>query len=119
MHMFPKDYLRDRLILLLISINSFFVLIGTILILLRLSSGRGSSFIVQYRSNLGISAYKAGNLVDILAFIVFLISVYFLNLFLSTKVYGRHRNYSITVLGLGALLMLLAIIVSNALLVLR
>jgi hypothetical protein len=117
--MFPKNYLQDRLVLLLLSINSFFAVIGTILILLRLGSGRGGSYIVEYRANLGISAYSAGKVTDILAFVLFLILVFGMNTLLSVKVYQHHRNYSITVLGLGALLMLLAIIVSNALLVLR
>ncbi len=117
--MFPKDYLQDRLVLLLLSLNSFFAVIGTILVFLRLGSGRGSSYIVEFRSNLGISAYKAGKITDILAFVVFLIVVFGINMVLSAKVYDHHRNYSVMVLSLGALLMLLAIIVSNALLVLR
>jgi uncharacterized membrane protein YbhN (UPF0104 family) len=114
-----KKYLHDRLILLLLSINSFFVIIGSILILLRLDGGSKGIYWVQYRANLGIDAHQAGQLADILAFIVFLIVVFGMNVLLSVKAYQHHRNYSLTVLGLGSLLMFLTIIVSNLLLDLR
>jgi hypothetical protein len=113
-----KNYLRDRIVLLLLSVNAFFVLLGTTLILLRLSSGQGS-YITEYRANLGISAYTAGKASDMLVFILFLFVVFTMNFLLSSKVYGRHRSYSLAILGLGSLLSLLAIIVSNALLILR
>lgn len=116
----PKNYLHDRLVLLLLTINSFFVVIGSILILLRLDGGSKGTYWVQYRANLGtIDAHQAGRLIDILAFIVFFVVVFGMNIMLSVKAYKHHRNYALTVLGLGALLMFLTIIVSNLLLDLR
>jgi hypothetical protein len=115
----PKNYLHDRVVLLLLSVNSFLTLLGTILIFWRMSSGRSSSYIIEYRANLGISAYKAGKISDILAFVVFLFFILAMNTILSIRIYGHHRNYALTILGLGTRLGLLAIIVSNALLVLR
>lgn len=115
----PKNYLRDRIVLLLLSVNAFLTLLGTTLILLRLGSGRGSSYIIEYRANLGISAYTAGKAVDILIFILFLFFMFGMNFLLSIRVYGHHRSYALTILGMGTLLSLLTIIVSNALLVLR
>ncbi|MCA9330189.1 hypothetical protein KDA11_06070 [Candidatus Saccharibacteria bacterium] len=113
-----KKFFRDRIVLLLLSINAFCALLGTILILLRLSNGQGS-YIIQYRANLGISAYTAGKAGDMLIFILFLFVVLIINTLLSVKIYGRHRSYALTILGLGDLLSLLAVIVSNALLILR
>jgi hypothetical protein len=115
----PKNYLSDRTLLLFLTINSFLTALGTVLILWRLSGGQGSNYIVTYRANLGISAYSGGQVIDILAFIVFLFLVLIMNTVMSMKVYTHHRYYAVIVLGLGTLLSLLAIIVSNALLILR
>lgn len=115
----PKNYFSDRTILLFLTINSFLTILGSSLILWRLSAGQSSNFIVTYRANLGISAYYGGQALDILAFIAFLVIVLLANTLMSMKVYSHHRSYAIIVLGLGSLLGLLATIVSNALLVLR
>jgi hypothetical protein len=115
----PKNYLHDRLVLLLLSINSFMLVLGTTLILLRLDGGSKGIYWVQYRANLGIKAHQAGSLTDILAFVVFLFIIFGLNSALSMKAYRHHRNYAVMVLGLGTLLMFLTVIVSNSLLDLR
>lgn len=115
----PENYVHDRLVLLLLSINSFFAVLGSILIFLRLDSGSNGIYWAQYRANLGISAHIPGKVTDILSFVVFLVLIFGMNTILSMKVYKRHRNYALTILGLGALLMFLTIIVSNLLLDLR
>lgn len=114
----PKGYIHDRLILLLLTVNSFLAVLGSILILLRLEPGRNQGYIVQNRTNLGISAYKFGHASDILAFIAFLAIILVIGIILSIKVYPIHRQFAVTILGMGLLLTILAIIVSNALLVL-
>lgn len=113
-----NKYLHDRLILILLTVNSFFTLLGSALILLRLSSSSGVIW-SAYRSNLGISPYTPGKTVDILGFILFLVVIFGMNTILSVKVYQHHRNYAVAVLGLGTLLIFMTIIISNALLVLR
>ena len=115
----PKNYLSDRTILLFLTVNSFLTVLGSSLILWRLGSGQGSNYIVEYRANLGISAYNGGQVLDILAFIAFFVLVLVMNTLMSMKVYSHHRYYAVIVLGLGSLLGLLGIIVSNALLILR
>ena len=115
----PKKYIHDRLVLLYLSISGFLAVIGSLLILVRLDSGDKGIYWAQYRSNLGISAYIPGDVMDILAFVVFLLFIFGMNTLLSKKVYSHHRNYSVTVLSLGTLLMVLTIIVSNLLLDLR
>lgn len=115
----PKKYLHDRLVLLILSIQTFFALLGSVLILLRLGSGQKGVYWAQYRANLGIGAHIPGKITDLLAFVLFFIIVLGVNTILSAKAYAHHRNYALTVLGLGTLLMVLSIIVSNLLLDLR
>lgn len=117
----PKRYLHDRLILLLVSINIFLAFLCVVLILLHLSSGQGGNgpYIVQYRSNLGISAFKTGSVTSLLGFIAYAVIVCTTNVLLSIRVYHLRRQLSLAILTLGILLLLLALIVSNALLVLR
>ena len=114
-----RKYLHDHFILLLLSINAFLALAGSIFMLIRLSSSHGSSYIVQYRSNLGINDFKTGSVVELLSFIAFAALVLVVHATLSLRAYHIHRQLAIAILGLGILLLTLMIIVSNALLVLR
>lgn len=114
-----KKYFHDHLVLLLLSVNAFLALAGSIFILVRLSTSHGNGYIVQYRANLGINAFKTGSVVDLLSFVGFAALVLAIHTSLSLRVYHIHRQLAIFVLSLGILLLLLAIIVSNALLVLR
>jgi hypothetical protein len=115
----PKKYFHDHFVLLLLSINVFLALAGSLFILLRLSTSHGTGYIVQYRSSLGIDAFKTGSVVDILALVVFAILVLAINIMLSLGAYKVHRQLAIAILAMGILLLTLTIIVSNALLVLR
>jgi hypothetical protein len=114
-----KKYFQDHLILLLLSINAFLTFATVVLVLTRLSSGHGSSYIVQYRSSLGINAFKTGGVSDLLGFILFAFTVLIVHTALSLRTYPVNRQLSIVILSLGILLLLLAMIISNALLVLH
>ena len=114
----PKSYFHDRVVLLLLSINVFLGLLSSLLVLLRLDSNRGN-YIIQYRANLGISAFSTGHTSEILAFIAFALLVVGVHFVLSLRIYQTHRPVAISILGLGILLLIISIIVSNALLVLR
>ena len=94
-------------------------LAASIFMLLRLSTNHGNGYIVQYRSNLGIDAFKTGSVGELLSFIGFALLVLAIHFVLSMRAYRIHRQLAVTILGLGVLLLLLTIIVSNALLVLR
>ncbi|HEX3568657.1 MAG TPA: hypothetical protein VHT70_03205 [Candidatus Saccharimonadales bacterium] len=116
----PKNYFHDKMILLLGSVNVFLAAACTLLVLLRVGVGQGSNgYIAQYRANLGISRFKTGDVADLLSFIAFALIILAFNVILSMRTYHLRRELSLVVLGLGALLLLLATIVSNALLVLR
>jgi hypothetical protein len=114
-----KKYFHDHFVLLLLSVNAFLAVAGSIFILLRLSSSHGNGYIVQYRSSLGINAFKTGSVVDLLSFIAFAALVLATHTMLSLRAYQIHRQLAIAILSLGVLLLTLTIIISNALLVLR
>jgi len=114
-----KKYFHDHLVLLLLSSNAFLAVAGSIFILLRLSTSHGSGYIVQYRSSLGINAFKTGGVADLLSFIAFALLVFTIHTALSIRAYHIHRQLSIAILYLSILLLVLTIIISNALLVLR
>lgn len=114
-----KKYFNDHLVLLLLSINAFLAIAGSIFILLRLSTSHGNGYIVQYRASLGINAFKTGTLVDLLSFVVFALIVLAVNSGLSWRSYQINRQLSIAVLTLGILILSLTIIISNSLLALR
>ena len=115
----PKKYYHDHLVLLLLSVNAFLALAGSIFILLKLATSHGNSYIVQYRPSLGVNSYKSGGVADSLSFIAFAILVLVTCIMLSLRAYRIHRQLAISILSLGILLLVLTIIVSNALLVLR
>lgn len=114
-----RKFFQDKLILLLVSSNIFLAFICVILIFLRIGQASGGGYIIEYRSNLGISAFTRGNIAGILSFAAFAVTVSVLNIMISLKTYSITRVLSILILGSGLLLLVLAIIASNALLILR
>lgn len=114
-----RKYFQDKLILLLVSSNIFLAFLCIALIFLRLGQGAGEGYILEYRSNLGISAFTRGSIAGILSFVGFALSIVALNIILSLRTYNVRRDLSALILGMGVLLLTLTIIVSNTLLVLR
>jgi hypothetical protein len=114
----PKKYVRDRVILLLLSVNAFLALLTILLLLLRLGDASGN-YIVQYRSTYGVNTFRPGKLVDLLSFGMFALVVLAVNFVMSARTYRIHRQLSVVILCIGALLLVFGLIVSNALLVLR
>jgi hypothetical protein len=117
----PQKYFHDKFVLLLASSNVFVTFLCTVLIMLRVGVGQGSSdYIVQYRANLGIvSAFKSGDVLDIAAFALFAVLTSVVTVLLSLRTYHIHRALSIVILALGLLLVTTALVVSNSLLGLR
>ncbi len=115
----PKNYFHDRLILLLISLNFFFAAITSLLIVFRLDTSNSEGIVSQYHANLGLSAYTPGSTSTFISFIGFVVLVMVLNTLLSMRMYHRRREFSVAVLWMGLLLLILALVVSNALSVLQ
>ena len=114
----PKKFFRDRLVLLLIAVNAFLTLLAIVLILFRLGD-HSNGYFIQYRSNLGLNAYKVGNVGSLLSFVVFAILIFGFHTYLAIKTYALRRNLAVICLVFATLLLSLTIIISNALLVLR
>ncbi len=113
-----SKYFHDRLVLLLLSANAFLALLTTLSVLLRLQGG-SEGYIVQYRANLGIGAFKTGSVDQILGFVAFALVVLAIHAVLSWRTYRIKRELSLTILALGTLLLLIGVIVSDALLAIR
>lgn len=113
-----KKYFHDKIVLLLLSVNVFLAIIASAMILLRLGNSNPNYHIIQYRSDLGLSAFKNGTAASIDAFIIFVWIILVINSILSIRTYNLNRDYSVALLAMGTLLIILAIIVSNSLLVL-
>lgn len=105
--------------LLLASSNIFVAFLTVALILLRVGQGTGQNYIIEYRSNLGISAFKNGDFLDIMTFVIFAVVVASVSIVLSIRTYSVRRLLSVMQLGSGLVILALTLIVSNALLVLR
>lgn len=117
-----KKYFHDHLVLLILSVNAFIAIAGSIFVLVSLSSGHSSTYIVQCRdcSNPeAVNKFTNGSVVNLLGFVVFMLMVLALNAILSFRAYKIHRQVALAILNLGILLQLLAVIVANSLLVLR
>ena len=117
--MAKSSFFRDHILLLLLSINGFLALGGVIFVLARLGSAHGSGYIVQYRSSLGVDAFEQGTVSGILIFLAFMILVFTVDAFLSLRAYKLSRNIALIVQSMTALLLVLSIIVSGALLLLH
>jgi len=115
----PKKYFHDRIVLMLLSSNIFLTILTSLLVLLRLDAGREGGYTVEYRSNLGLSAFKIGGAITIISFIVFSAMILIAHTVLSMRAYEIRRNFAVSIMAMGTLLLLLSLIVSNALLVLR
>lgn len=118
----PKKYFHDHLVLVLLSIMVFLAVGSSLDLLIRLSSGHSSAYIVQCRdcSNpQAIGKFTNGSVLDLVSFAFFSAIVLVTNTMLSLSAYKVHRQLAIAILSLGILLLILTIIISNALLVLR
>lgn len=87
--------------------------------MLRLDGSRSQGYIVGYRPSLGLSAYYKGDSLGLLSFALFALLVLIFHTVLSVRVYSVRRHFAIAILGLGLLLILLSLVISNALLMLR
>lgn len=114
-----KKYFHDHLVLLLLSIQAFLAIAGSIFILLRLTSSHSAGYVIGYRAALGTRHFQNGTVTGLLAFIGFAFIVLVAHTVLSMRSYHIHRQLAISILGSGILLLVLNIIISNALLVLR
>lgn len=111
----PKKYFHDRAVLLLLSINVFLTVAGSLLLLLRLDNP-SNVYLIQYRSNVSVDNQQFGSVTQIVAFMLFAVFVLVFNTLLSMKIYHVRRHFSVVLLGLATVLLSFSMVVSNALL---
>jgi hypothetical protein len=117
-----QKYFRDHLVLLLLSVNAFLAVAVSLFILISLSTGHSTSYIVQCRDCSDrdyVNKYTTGSVTSLLSFIVFAGLTLMANTLLSLRAYRIHRQLAVAILSLGVLLLVLAGIVSYFLLGLR
>ena len=115
MTLVPKSFFHDRLILLILSINTFLALALIITALLSVNNS-DAGYIKEFRSDLGLDGYKAGGVVDIVAFAVFSVALYAFQFLSATKIYHIRRHLSLIILLLTMIIYIFALMVINALL---
>lgn len=116
----PKNYFHNRLVLALLTANAFLVVLTGLLVTYRLRISGSNGYTGQYHSNLQeLSQFEEGTATTIVAFVVFSVFVFILHTMISMRMYHRRREFSIAILWLGLLLLVLALVVSNALLSLQ
>src|SRR5205085_9862466 len=108
----PKKYIHDRIILLLLSTNIFAAILSILLVLFNLSSNHSNGYITEYRANLGLSAFKTGDISTFFSFMIFALFIVAFNTFLSIKVFHVRRGLAVAILGMTLLLLVLVIVVS-------
>ena len=109
-------YSHDHFILLLNISSIFFGILSIANVVIRLSSQSSTNYFIQYRPNLGLNAFQTGGQSNIVAFIIFTLVILIFNILLSYRVYYINRNFAITILSLGILLLVISFLISNALL---
>lgn len=114
-----KTYFHDRIVLLLLTVNSFLAIAGILLISLNLGD-TSNAYIVQYLPHLNIlDRQQVGGLGQILSFIAFIIIVFVFQLIVSLKLYHIRKHASQIVLALTLILLVYTVITSYSLLNLR
>lgn len=114
----PKTYFHDRLILLILSINTFLAAALALSAVLALNDS-SSGFIREYRSNLGLDGYEAGGIKDVLSFALFSVILYVFQIYSSTKIYHIRKHISLMILLLTMVIYIFALLVLTALLGLK
>lgn len=117
-----KKYFHDHLVMLLLSVNIFLAIGGSLFVLISLSTGNSNGYIVQCRdcsNTLAVNRFTNGDLIELLSFVAFALIVLGVHAVLSLRAYKVHRQLALAILALGILLLTLMIIISNSLLTLR
>jgi len=110
-----KNFLRDRLVLLLVTVTAVLLAIGVLSVLIRFDVTKNPTIVVAYRPNVSGSAYESGKSIDIYSLAIFMILTAATGVGLSAKVYRLRRSMAVLVLAATGFLLLLSVIVANAL----
>lgn len=119
MNNLPRKFLHDRLVLGLTTLMSILTVIGVSLVLIRFDATRNPTTTVAYRPNITGSQYQSGKPIDIYTMALFMLLTAALSIIIAHRIYGVRRYLSLFILTAQLFLLLMAIIVSNALISLQ
>lgn len=112
--------------LLFVSVETFVLLLASVLIFLRLNAARDKAiFVSQFRSLPNAPDFAAGGfgvngtVWDIISFVVAAVGIYVIGMLLSYRAYNLRRELALIVLVLTLVLLMFLLAVSNILLVIR
>ena len=117
-----SKFFKDHYILLLMTVNLFLCIIALVFIIVRLSSVHSTNYIIQCRNCSdpnAVNKFISGSIIDMIGFIVFSVIVLVSTGALSYRVFLINRRLSVAVLGMGIVLQVLTLIITNALFILR
>jgi len=114
-----RRYLHDRVVLGLVTLISTLTVIGVSLVLIRFDASRNPTTTVAYRPNITGSQYQSGKPIDIYSLAIFMLITTAIAIILSYQTYHIRRYLSVFMLAAQIFLLVMAIIVSNALISLQ
>ncbi|HVO86375.1 MAG TPA: hypothetical protein VMT23_01420 [Candidatus Binatia bacterium] len=114
-----KKFLHDRVVLGLVTLISMLTVIGISLVLIRFDASRNPTTTVAYRSNITGAQYQSGKPIDIYSLALFMLLSAVVAIALSNQVYVVRRYLAVFILAAQVFLIVMAIIVSNALISLQ
>jgi hypothetical protein len=109
----PKNYFHDKIILLLLSVNMFIAVLGSLYVMLRVNFGE--PYILQYRGDYARNSFIRGDASDFWQFVIFAFLTVFLHWGISLIMYKHQRYFAYTFLFIGFVLLVFNLVVSNAL----
>ena len=116
---FPKKFLHDRVVLLMVTVIAVLVAIGVSIVLLRFDPSKNPTTTVAYRQNVAGINYQSGKPIDIYTMAVFMLLVSAGSIYLSSRIYSIRRNAAIFLLAATIFLLILASRVSWSLISLQ
>lgn len=110
-----RRFFHDRFILFILTINGFLTAVTLLTVLLRLD-GTDDRYIQAYRSNLGLDSTTVGGVSEIIAFVLFALGIFAIQIFMALEFHRFRKHAAWVVLILTTVLLLFNVIVANALL---
>ncbi len=114
-----KKFLHDRLVLGLLTLISALLVVGVSLVFLRFDVSKNPTTVAAYRPSLSGGSYVSGKPLDIYVMAGYMLVTAIGSAVLSAHVYPTRRVVALFILFTGAFLLIMATIVSNALISLQ
>ncbi len=115
----PKKFLHDRVVLALLTLIAALLVVGVSLVFLRFDLSKNPTTVVAYRPNISGSSYLSGKPIDIYSLPAFMVVTAGAAVILGARIYNVRRSIATFILGSAAFLLVIATIVSNALISLQ